>query len=264
LAICEIWPSGQAGTIETEPVRSDIPTLLLAGEYDPYTPPSWSKQAAETLDHSFFYEFPGIGHGPVRHSQCARDIVLAFLADPMTEPDASCIAEMRDPDFITPDELYLTPAIYRLSVDLQVAPNLFRLGLLGLCLLLFVTKVTTFLVRVFRSLGQGTEQASQMDVLAAAVAGLNLAFAIALMWVVLDASSTNWLLPALGLPVDAAWLFWVPRLAAILTLGLPISTLRVWKSKQWSNAQRIRHTLFTIAALTFLSLLIHWGMLTIP
>ncbi|MGN6031613.1 MAG: alpha/beta hydrolase, partial [Thermomicrobiales bacterium] len=42
-AICEQWPSGRAPDIENEPVTSDIPTLVLGGEYDFQTPLSWNK-----------------------------------------------------------------------------------------------------------------------------------------------------------------------------------------------------------------------------
>lgn len=38
-AVCPGWGAGQADAIENEPVSSDIPTLILAGEYDPTTAP---------------------------------------------------------------------------------------------------------------------------------------------------------------------------------------------------------------------------------
>ena len=52
-----------------------------------------------TLANSFFYEFPGIGHGVIRSNECGRTIFLAFLDDPATEPDVSCIDNMAGPDF---------------------------------------------------------------------------------------------------------------------------------------------------------------------
>ena len=45
-------------------------------------------------------------------------MAAAFIDDPATSPDAGCMAAMTGPDFITADELYVTPAIYRLNVEL--------------------------------------------------------------------------------------------------------------------------------------------------
>jgi pimeloyl-ACP methyl ester carboxylesterase len=98
-AVCQSWQSGQADPVEDEPVISEIPTLILSGQYDPITPPAWGRLAAETLDHSFFYEFPGIGHGVMRSNECGLDVGLQFLDDPATEPDASCIDDLTGPEF---------------------------------------------------------------------------------------------------------------------------------------------------------------------
>ncbi|MFN8565331.1 MAG: alpha/beta hydrolase [Anaerolineae bacterium] len=97
---CEIWDVTPAPEFEAEPVVSDLPVLVLAGEYDPATPPAWGEIAAETLSNSFFFEFPGVGHGTIDGGDCPRSIFLAFLDDPTTEPDASCIAEMTPPEFV--------------------------------------------------------------------------------------------------------------------------------------------------------------------
>jgi pimeloyl-ACP methyl ester carboxylesterase len=268
LAICDVWPSGQAGTIETEPVHSDIPTLLMAGEYDPYTPPSWAELAAETLSNSYVYVFPGIGHGPINHSECAKSITQAFLDDPTTEPDASCLAEVQAPDFVVPEDMYLTPAVYRLNVDIYVAPNVLRLALLGLCLLLFAVELVSFVIHVIRTVRKRVEQSDLLTWLArglaAAVAALNLAFFAALVWVILDVSSTNWLMLAFGVPVANGWLFWLPRLSALLTLGLPVFALLAWRKQLWTQKRRVFYTVFTLASLLFVLLLLYWRMLALP
>jgi pimeloyl-ACP methyl ester carboxylesterase len=97
--LCKSWKSGQADPIENEPVVSDIPTLVLSGQYDPVTPPDWGRLAAETLDNSFFYELPGIGHGAMCSNECGLELSIQFLADPTTAPDASCIGGLPSPDF---------------------------------------------------------------------------------------------------------------------------------------------------------------------
>lgn len=97
---CRIWDVTPAPAFEAEPVVSDLPTLVLAGEYDPATPPAWGEIAAETLSNSFFFEFPGVGHGTIDGGDCPVSIIVAFLDDPTTEPDSSCIAEMTPPEFV--------------------------------------------------------------------------------------------------------------------------------------------------------------------
>ncbi len=101
-ADCDIWGAGTADPIENEAVVSGIPTLVVAGEYDPITPPSWGALAAETLDISYFYEFPGLGHGVTTGDECAQAIALEFLADPTAEPDSTCVATLGGPEFYIP------------------------------------------------------------------------------------------------------------------------------------------------------------------
>ncbi len=91
---CQHWPVKPANSVETQPVVSDLPTLVMSGEYDPITPPSYGQLAAKTLSKSFWMQFPGIGHGVVFSSACGTTVAAAFLQNPATRPDASCIAGM--------------------------------------------------------------------------------------------------------------------------------------------------------------------------
>ena len=101
--ICEAWDSGTAHAIENQPVSSDIPTLVMAGEYDPITPPAWARHAAETLENSFFFKYPSVGHVASVVEGCPHDMMIAFLDDPTSAPDDACIAEM-DMQFDVPAE----------------------------------------------------------------------------------------------------------------------------------------------------------------
>lgn len=102
-AICETWGAREADPVENEPVSSDIPTLVLAGEYDPITPPAWGEMVAESLSNAFYFEFSGVGHGAsTSGKECPLIIALAFLDDPAAVQDRSCVAEMSGPAFIIP------------------------------------------------------------------------------------------------------------------------------------------------------------------
>jgi pimeloyl-ACP methyl ester carboxylesterase len=101
VASCVIWGVPPATAFETQAVVSEIPTLVLSGEYDPITPSSWGKQAADALPNSYHFIFPGMGHGVVDSAPCPTRMAQAFLAAPTAKPDAACIAEMSPPQFYT-------------------------------------------------------------------------------------------------------------------------------------------------------------------
>jgi hypothetical protein len=101
-ALCAGWDSGEAGPSENQPVTSEIPTLIMGGQFDPVTPPDWGRRAAETLPNSFFFEYPGEGHGTSPGTGCAAEMMTAFLNDPTTAPDDACMQEMGPPQFIPP------------------------------------------------------------------------------------------------------------------------------------------------------------------
>jgi pimeloyl-ACP methyl ester carboxylesterase len=97
--LCESWQSGKADPVENTAVASDIPALVLAGQYDLVTPPEWGRMAAETLSKHYYFEFPGLTHGIMRSNACGLEIGLQFINDPSSEPDSSCIKEIPAIDF---------------------------------------------------------------------------------------------------------------------------------------------------------------------
>jgi len=101
--ICENWPVERAGPSIKEPVVSDIPTLVLEGEFDPVTPPEYGQLVAGHLSNSTFFEFPGVGHD-VLSSECARSTAGAFIDAPTQMSEAACVAEMSGVAFDLPGE----------------------------------------------------------------------------------------------------------------------------------------------------------------
>lgn len=98
---CAVWGAAVSPPIEAQEVSSDVPTLILAGEYDPIHPPSWGQQAAETLPQAQYLEFPGYGHGAlIPTNTCALNILDEFLANPAAPLDASCVEKIK-PTFAT-------------------------------------------------------------------------------------------------------------------------------------------------------------------
>lgn len=93
-ATCEFWPSGRANDIESEAVVSDIPTLIMAGNYDFQTPVSWNRSAFVNLSASFYVQFPNSGHGVIAQSQCAKDVAREFIDTPFKQPNSACTADL--------------------------------------------------------------------------------------------------------------------------------------------------------------------------
>jgi pimeloyl-ACP methyl ester carboxylesterase len=84
-----------------------VPALILAGEYDPVTPPAFGSAAAETLPNSHYFEFRGFGHvvlfqqaAPSGPPACAMQVMAAFVDDPAHAPDGSCVDAIPPPRFI--------------------------------------------------------------------------------------------------------------------------------------------------------------------
>jgi pimeloyl-ACP methyl ester carboxylesterase len=99
LEVCKVWDVPAAPSSEEQPVAGSVFALILAGEYDPVTPPDWGRSAAAALENAYFYELPGVGHGVLAGGTCPQGLMLAFLNNPSQPPDASCIARMDAPKF---------------------------------------------------------------------------------------------------------------------------------------------------------------------
>lgn len=82
-----------------EPVRSDVPTLVLSGKLDPVTPPRWGDKLVESLSNARHIVAPGLGHGTGAMG-CVPDLIESFLAaaDAAAIDDA-CVQELQRPPF---------------------------------------------------------------------------------------------------------------------------------------------------------------------
>jgi pimeloyl-ACP methyl ester carboxylesterase len=97
--MCSYWGAGSAAAIENQAVVSNIPTLILVGEFDTATPPAWAQLTASTLSNSYVFEFPGSGHSLLTMVPCSMEITADFLKNPMSKPSGSCIQDIEWPYF---------------------------------------------------------------------------------------------------------------------------------------------------------------------
>lgn len=98
--MCRGWKSVSVPSYWSEPVVSDKPVLLLSGELDPVTPPSWGELASETLPNSVHLVAPNASHTIASHT-CANNLIAEFIetAD-VSALDGSCLQEQRLKPFV--------------------------------------------------------------------------------------------------------------------------------------------------------------------
>jgi len=260
LQACTGWGAGAAGPLETEPVRSDVPTLVLAGQYDPVHPPAWSQLAASTLRNSLYYELPGLGHD-AGFTPCGASLIAQFVRSPGLAPTADCVRALTAPAFVT--QVYINPGVYRLASGLLLAGEWVRAVPFAVCALLFASALLYWPIDMIRALRRRAPRPAWLARwLAALVATLHLAFLVLLLIFIVNTSTAQPYLLLFGLPPEAAPLFTVPWLAGALSLGLALLAWPVWREGYWGLAGRIHYTLVTLASFAFIWLLLDWGLLS--
>jgi pimeloyl-ACP methyl ester carboxylesterase len=112
LNACGAWPRAAVDPSYYDPVTSDVPALVLSGDVDPVTPPSWGEAVARHLPRSRHLVAPATGHG-VAATGCGARLIADFLeAGSADGLDAGCLSMLRRPPFfLTPSgpEQALTP-----------------------------------------------------------------------------------------------------------------------------------------------------------
>lgn len=93
-AYCRLWDVEPLPAAFNRPVRSRIPSLVMAGTYDPATPPADSRATARTLRNATYVEFEGSGHGVSFENDCATGIILSFVDDPGAAVDIACAEDV--------------------------------------------------------------------------------------------------------------------------------------------------------------------------
>lgn len=253
-AICDAWHDVRADSIEFQPVRSEIPTLILAGEFDTITPPSYGRIAAQTLPNSMFIEAPALGHGVGAHTACTRDLMGAFWDAPSQPLDTRCVADLPPVSFVT--DVHINGGVYPLAQRIQQGPGLpfmAGLGLMGLFLLSGVLAwpigYTWHRLRGKRRDTTGLQQGARWS---AGLASLGaLAFLVGLALAIQGAASTNPFVLAFGVPGSAGWLFALPWIVAALTIAVAVLVAQAWRQGWWTPALRAHYVLVAAACVGF-------------
>ena len=103
LDACAMWPKAAVDASYYRPIDSNVPALVLSGDIDPVTPPSWGASVVEHLSRGIHIVLPSTGHGVVT-TPCGNRLVTDFIERGSREGlDTACVSTVRRPPyFVTP------------------------------------------------------------------------------------------------------------------------------------------------------------------
>lgn len=102
-AACALWPRGKIPADYAAPTDSDVPVLILTGQWDPVTPPTYGDVAAKHLSHSLHVIVPHGGHGfgGLNGIDCIDNLITSFVEKGSTvELDTSCVGAIKRQGFM--------------------------------------------------------------------------------------------------------------------------------------------------------------------
>jgi pimeloyl-ACP methyl ester carboxylesterase len=279
--ICKVWNVERLGPEADQAVVSDIPTLLLSGNFDPVTPPVNGETVAETLSNDYAYAFPANGHGAFLKDECPNSIVEQFLANPDQEPDASCIENLGPPRFITPENTLMAPA---LLIPLHTLANVLInpkgittdpaayigfapkavgsfLVLLGIILFPFIWFTGWLINRLRKQPGEKRLWARLAPWLVVLMDAFIILFVVRLVTQLAGASVIDLYL---GLSRDVnTFTFAVPWLIAIAATGVIVLAIVSWIKGYWGVVARVYYSFVALLAALIVVTLVQSGVLTI-
>lgn len=88
---CQQWPRGKMASNFTTPFRTDLPVLILSGELDPVTPPSYGDEVVKNLVNGRHLVLRGQGHGAMSLGCMPKLLGRFFETANAKELDANCL-----------------------------------------------------------------------------------------------------------------------------------------------------------------------------
>jgi pimeloyl-ACP methyl ester carboxylesterase len=121
---CERWPVARGDREVFTPLTTDVPVLVVTGQFDQITPPAYGRTVHRQARHSRYVEVPGSGHSPLLAAgPCGVSLITAFTADPRVPLNTGCLPTA--PAFAAPGDFQdptATPA-GRAAGGLRLAPT---------------------------------------------------------------------------------------------------------------------------------------------
>lgn len=77
-AMCKVWPKGNVPADFHKALATDVPALVLEGEFDPVTPPRYGEEVVKTLPNGHLFTLRGQGHNVIG-AGCMPKLFTQFI-----------------------------------------------------------------------------------------------------------------------------------------------------------------------------------------
>ena len=107
-AACETWPVNPVEKSTYKRIVSDIPTLLLSGDFDPTLPPETGAEIVKDLSNGYQIIIPYMAHmfADLSNMDCYDNYIVAYFDEKLDSLDAGCFKEMKPKPFKLASGLY--------------------------------------------------------------------------------------------------------------------------------------------------------------
>lgn len=93
-AMCAAWPKGSAPADFHKPLATNVPALVLEGEFDPVTPPRYGEEVVKSLPNGRLFVLRGQGHNVIG-AGCMPKLFTEFMDKTDAKAlDASCLEKI--------------------------------------------------------------------------------------------------------------------------------------------------------------------------
>ncbi|MCB0454055.1 MAG: alpha/beta fold hydrolase [Aequorivita sp.] len=84
-----------------EPIKSELPTLVLNCEFDPGCPISYGYSTIQQMPNAKMVIIPNASHSAATYSDCTQNLVKDFFDLPTAPINTECISEIKKVEFLT-------------------------------------------------------------------------------------------------------------------------------------------------------------------
>jgi hypothetical protein len=102
--ICPTWTGKQPGEPASQPLRGEVPLVILQGEFMPYLSPDEVAGLVREMENAQHIVIPNVSNDVFGGVSCAGLMLFQWLEDPLAELDTSCVNSTEAIDFNMPQQ----------------------------------------------------------------------------------------------------------------------------------------------------------------
>ncbi len=270
LDVCEFWNVDSLPPSVDDPVHSSIPALLLSGQYDPITPPSFAAAAAESLTNAFNVIDPVGSHGVAFSDDCINAVIQDFLNDPGTAPDTTCLSSPERVEELVPVDAVTVPMLAPLA---QLDEGfLLQVSLAGFLLLVvlsafFIWPLVWLIDRIRHVDRDLSHQEKRLRVIGRGLVllfgFLGMVFVVGIIsYIAITLFYQMTYLSVYALPGGARPFLFIPYLLLLLVIAMLFITLALWRRHIGTFWERSYYAILVLCAAGYISILGYHGFLS--